>query len=150
MIATLVFLGAALAGSSVPGAAVVEAASDVRDVALDELPLFDGPDGRARTASLLLVWSWRESAWRADAVGDAGRSLGAMQTGAMWLRGHAPAEVLSDRKLGLRLGLEAMRELAAMCGSVKRGLYAYASGTCNGTARARALVANRCAVSGAC
>ncbi len=149
MIAELVFLGAALAGSSVSGQSVVDAALDVRDVALEEPPLFAGPDGRERTARLLLVWSWRESAWRADAIGDSGASLGAMQMNRSWL-GSRARDVLGDRRLALRLGLALMRNLAESCGSVRRGLHAYACGTCSGSVRARELVANRCALAGGC
>jgi hypothetical protein len=43
-------------------------ARGLADVTLDsaEQPLFDGPNGRARTAALLLALSYHESAWRRD------------------------------------------------------------------------------------
>lgn len=154
---------AAITGSAMPSSAVIERAMDVRIVALDSEPLFDGADGRERTARLLAEWMGRESAGNADAMGDCDadehgklirtvatcRSFGAMQSGRMWLGERIP-EVLASRRLGLRIGLDVMRLLAAKCGSVRGGLLAYASGSCTGTPRARALVSARCAASGAC
>jgi len=136
-------------------------ARDVLEVASSELPLFDGADGRERTARLLLAWAARESGGNVAALGDCApgkrtvatcRSFGRMQTSALWLGtlNLAPADVLEDGRLALRAGLSVMRTLRDRCGSVRAGLRAYASGACAGTPRARVLVVSRCAESGAC
>jgi hypothetical protein len=142
-------LALALAGASVPSTELASIALDVRDVALDGAPLFAGDDGRARTARLLLVWSWKESAWRTSAEGDKGASLGVMQMNRAWLGADA-ARVLVDRRYALERGLALMHHLAVVCGSVRGGLHAYASGTCAGSIRARELVQHRCAAAGGC
>ena len=136
-------------------------ARDVAEVAGSEPPLFDGADGREKTARLLLAWSARESGGNVGALGDCApgkrtvatcRSFGRMQTNALWLStlDLSPADVLEDGRLALRSGLAVMRTLRDRCGSVRAGLRAYASGSCAGTPRARALVVSRCAESGAC
>lgn len=152
MIFSLFTLAASLAGTSVPLAGVASIADDVRAVVLESVPLTLAStveESRAATARLLVVWSWRESAWKVGAIGDAGASLGAMQLNRSWLGGR-DAEVLTDRRLALRLGLALMVDLAARCGSVRGGLRAYASGSCSGNARARELVAARCKMAEAC
>lgn len=153
------FLAGAVVAAGLPAGEVAAIAEDVRAVVLDEPPLFAGADARLRTGQLAIVWMLRESAGRADALGDCDdpehrtvdtcRSFGAMQMNRMWL-GARVAEVLGDRRLALRLALELMRELAVTCGSVRAGLQAYASGICSGSPRARALVAHRCAIAGGC
>jgi hypothetical protein len=130
-----------------PRADLLEVVDDVRAVALDEVPLFEGDDARERTALLLLAWSWGESRWNAKAVGDSGRSLGVMQVNRMWLRGTPPADVLASRRVGLSLGLAHMRDSVAACGSIARGLGAYAGGRCWMAPR---LVAARCSQIGGC
>lgn len=146
----------ALAATTAP-----ELAADVAEVAAAEPPLFDGPTAREKTARLLLVWSSRESGGQTAAIGDCApgkrtiatcRSFGAMQLQRLWLHelDLEPADVLEDRKLALRSGLDVFRRLRDRCGSVRAGLRAYASGSCVGTTRARTLVEARCAESGAC
>lgn len=136
--------------------------SDVQEVAIIEEPLFDGDDytARLRTAKLLVVWSIRESAGKANALGDCDdsahrttatcRSVGAMQINKLWLPAFAVSaeSLLADRKLSLRIGLSLMRQLRDKCGSVSRGLNAYASGKCSGNASSKSKVAYRCAVAG--
>lgn len=129
----------------------VTLAFDVRDVALEDAPLFAGDDARMRTAMLLAVWTVRESAGKADAIGDSGAACGPMQLHAHARGGVTCAEMARDRQVGLRAGLAWMREMRDVCGgSVVRGLRAFASGTCAGSMRARDLVDHRCRLSGAC
>jgi len=60
-------------------------------------------------------------------------------------------DVLGSRRVALRLGLAWMRYLRGVCGgSVKRALYAYASGSCAGSMPVREKVAARCAYAGGC
>ena len=118
---------------------------DVQAVVDSEPPLFDGDEGTTATARLLVVFAWLESAFHADVKGDGGVSIGVLQVSRYHLDGHEVDEVLADRRLGLRIGLRYMRELASRCGSVSRGLGAYASGRCGGAPK---LVARRCQLAG--
>lgn len=124
----------------------LDLAIDVRHVALTEQPL-DGSDGapdRQLTARVLAVWAYRESAGR-SIMGDHGAACGVLQLHEQARQGHACSEILADRRLGLRLGLAWMRRMAEQCGSVRKGLGAYATGSCIG---GRELVRARCAVAG--
>lgn len=119
----------------------LDLAIDVRHVALTEQPL---DDDRALTARILAVWAYRESAGR-SILGDHGAACGVLQLHDVARQGTPCAEILADRRLGLRLGLAWMRQMAEQCGSVRRGLGAYATGSCIG---GRDLVRARCAVAG--
>jgi hypothetical protein len=146
--ATLFFLASLLARGEVADAELFAAVDDVTDVATTEAPLFDDDDvsrAELRTAMLLLAWGWHESRWQAGARD--GYSVGVVQVNGPWLQGYAPARVLRDRRLGWRLGLAHMRAMRDACGTVTRGLRAYASGRCDG---AKGLVARRCAWIGGC
>lgn len=136
-------------------------AEDAAEVAETSDPLFDGPNGRARTARLLVVWSTRESAGVASVLGGCAddkkksvntcTSFGRMQMTRVWTKhfGVSVEAILLDGKLALRLALAAMRSLRVTCkGDVKGALRAYASGQCQG--RAHVLVENRCKESGGC
>jgi hypothetical protein len=147
MIAALLTLAIKLAGASLPAAAIESAASDVAAVAEGEAPLVAGD--REATARVLLVWAWRESAWRTNALGDAGNACGVLQLHAIARDGHTCTELRSDRRLALRVGLAWMRRMRDVCGgSVRAGLRAFASGSCVGTPRARALVDHRLKLAG--
>jgi hypothetical protein len=162
MLAPLLALAGLLAArGALTNATAPELAADVFEVATSEPPLFDGADAREKTARLLLVWAARESAGQIAALGDCApgkrtlatcRSFGAMQMDRGWLAALelAPADVLADRRLALRSGLDVFRRLRDKCGGVRAGLRAYASGTCAGSPRARALVEWRCKEAGAC
>ena len=113
----------------------------MRHVALTEAPL---DDDRLMTARVLAVWAYRESAGR-SIMGDHGAACGVLQLHEQARQGHACSEILADRRLGLRLGLAWMRRMAEQCGSVRKGLGAYATGSCIG---GRDLVRARCAVAG--
>jgi hypothetical protein len=128
----------------------------------EEQPLFPGSDGREKTARLLIVWAAHESAGHVNILGDCTNpskksvetcnSIGRMQTSKAWIHeiGFTSSEVLASGRLSLRIGLEVMRRLRDQCGSVRSGLRAYASGSCAGTIRARALVEARCKEIGGC
>ena len=121
---------------------------DVIHVVSVSEPLFQDTDSkvaREKTAKLLLVWAWLESAWNARAVGDGGQSIGVLQITRQWLGSSTVAEVLADRRLGLRIGLGIMRQARDKCGSVKSGLGMYASGKCG---HALPIAAHRCKLAG--
>ena len=127
----------------------LDLARDVRAVALAEEPLFAGDDARWRTALLLAVWTYRESAGQ-SVLGDHGAACGAMQLHALARQGVTCEAMLTDRRVALAAGLSWMRHMRDVCGSVPAGLRAYASGSCAGTPRARDLVRARCALIGGC
>lgn len=100
---------------------------------------------------LLINWQGHESAGRPYVEGDGGWSLGPMQINRRWalLLGVPESDLLHPYK-GVKIGYEIMKSLKKSCGSTKGALRAYASGTCAGTIRARALVESRCKESGSC
>ena len=123
-----------------PTARVHAAVRDAAAVAAVSPPL---PCGRVCTARLLLTWSFFESGWHANAIGDAGHSIGTLQIGRHelpWLRVDA-AHVLSSRRRGLAAGLAVMRRQVRECGSLARGLGAFAGRQCGD---AQVLVSRRC------
>ena len=119
----------------------LDLAIDVRSVAMTEEPL---DDDRALTARVLAVWAYRESAGR-SVMGDHGAACGVLQLHEVARQGTPCSEILADRRLGLRLGLAWMRRMSEQCGSLRRGLGAYATGSCIG---GRDLVRARCALAG--
>ena len=119
----------------------LDLAIDVRSVAMTEEPL---DNDRALTARVLAVWAYRESAGR-SVMGDHGAACGVLQLHEVARQGTPCSEILADRRLGLRLGLAWMRRMAEQCGSLRRGLGAYATGSCIG---GRDLVRARCALAG--
>jgi hypothetical protein len=96
-------------------------ASDLADVVLDpeEVPLFDGPTGRAQTAVLMLsIASYESGGFRADVdrqdkpTGDGGHA---------WCLGQLHgkyAEGLTDRQSCFRGMLHALRDSWAMCNDI--------------------------------
>lgn len=147
MLAALLALATTLAGATVPAETLRAAVDDVQAVAESEEPLLST---REQTARLLVVWSWKESAWRTNAIGDGGAACGALQLHAIARNGHSCAALRADRRLALRVGLAWMRRMRDVCGSVTGGLRAFASGTCHGSVRARELVRWRCKLAGGC
>lgn len=90
----------------------------------------------------LIVWSWHESRFRADAVDPTGATKGAMQVdGRVW--GVVPAE----RDAQLMQAVEALDTLIFQCGSRRRALDAYSTGRCECRAD---LVTARCGQIGGC
>lgn len=145
----------------------VAVATDAAEVAMHEDPLFpctkesqtkDGcSEARKKTAMILVVWSVRESAGIANVWGDNHTSIGTMQFKSWYLKHPVMAkydatenDVLENRKLGMKLGLAWMRFLRKSCGSPKKALIAYASGSCIGSNEARTKVEHRCKQAGGC
>jgi hypothetical protein len=139
MTPTIVDLLLLLTSLGLRDGSALDLAADVRAVVATEAPLLED---RASTARLLAVWAYHESAGR-SVVGDHGAACGVLQLHEVARQGVPCAEILADRRVGLRLGLAWMRRMAEQCGSVPAGLRAYASGTCAGTPRARRLVESR-------
>jgi hypothetical protein len=141
----------------------MDVAIDAYVVSLLEEPLYPcSPEGcadaRRKTALLLTTWTIRESAGLANVWGDNHTSIGSMQFKAHYLKhpalevyGATEKDVLSSRREGMRLGLAWMRYLRDACGgSVRRALYAYASGSCIGSPSVRTKVLARCELAGGC
>lgn len=110
-------------------------AQDLSDVALDdnERPLFDGDDGRLKTAILVLsIASFESGEFREDVdtitpTGDHGKAYCLMQ---VQLR---DGEVIRDRQECFRIGLSRIRESFKACPSSRldERLAVYASGHCD-------------------
>lgn len=101
---------------------------------------------REKLAKLLIAWSYWESSWRHDVLGDGGRSCGIMQvmprTG-----GVSCDKIRSSPEAGFRAGLGVIRSLNKTCGGLRPALGAYGSGKCGGIKK---IVDERCKKSGAC
>lgn len=149
------FMLAASHTSNVAPHLAFDVASDARDVALSEAPLWSTKGGRLKTAKLLVVMAGRESGGNETVYGDGGAAHGALQ-----IHPRVWDEFLSergfdyttyyDRRESMRAMLEIVKFLTGRCGSVKRALYAYASGSCFGNVVARPKMDARCAVVGGC
>jgi hypothetical protein len=130
------------------------AAADAIEVAVgnfDATELYpdmkDDPKGaRQKLGRLLIAWSYWESSWQHDALGDGGRSCGIMQvmprTG-----GKSCEQIRSSAVAGYRAGLGVIRSLNKTCGGLRPALGAYASGRCGSM---QTLVAKRCKSSDGC
>jgi hypothetical protein len=149
MTPALVPLFVSLVGVSLPSshpvhvrAAAVEVAI-VRALEVEGVPVADRPVWLVR----LWGWSFWESSWRVDALGDAGTACGLLQVHdpGVWLPGATCASVRADPVLGVRAGLRVMRYAIGRCGSVASGLGMFASGRCGWVAP---LVARRCRLLG--
>ncbi len=97
-------------------------------------PLVPGPDGRARTAALLVAVAYHESRFDPKAVGDGGRSFGLFQHQRGGTSNFAPAVAAPRALETMRASLNACRARPA-----DERLAAYASGRCDkGLAASRA------------
>jgi hypothetical protein len=113
-------------------ARLLDAVLHARDVAYDEAepPLFEGEDGRFKTALLLLSIAYHESRWNSKALNPDG-DAGIMQTRALWWGGYKKEQILGNPALGYRLGLHALQHLRGVCGGKsQRWLGAFATGKC--------------------
>jgi len=134
-------------------------ATDLYDVVNDEdeAPLYDGKDGRIKTALTLLSIASFESGFRKDvdlglgtqARGDHGRSVCLAQinvgggrikltkTGIEFPQdgsGYSASDIINDRKVCFRIALHIAR-MSFACGNSEEGsLQMYASGKCDGGA----------------
>lgn len=142
-----ILLALALSMTKVPYALSEPAVSDVIAATEDEpcLPLGSSETCIENTRRLVLVWMFRESAFKVDAVGDGGNSIGAMQTNKFFLRGRKSSEVLTSRQVAIKVWLGWVRFGIEKCSSLERGLGLLASGFCGG---GRALVVRRCKEAG--
>lgn len=102
MSALVAFVMTAMA-SLAPGGDHFVLASAIADEVEAAAPLFADDADRRRTAALVVAVAYRESTFRADAVGDRGRSVCAMQ-----IYG-GEAELLEDPARCVRRGLEMLR-----------------------------------------
>lgn len=106
----------------------------------------DPEAAQEKLVRLLVAWSYWESTWDHKAVGDAGRSCGIMQVGAI-TAGRTCKELTASPAAGYTAGLTHMRYLVNRCGSLRSALGAYASGKCGSV---QSLVTRRCTKSGGC
>lgn len=101
-----------------------------------------GPEFES-TAGFMLLWAYEESSLRIDRVGSRGE-VGYCQAHG---KARATCEVAGYDPTTRRGGVWCMALLMGMgqrkCGSFKRGLYWYASGSCNGTPRAKRITERR-------
>lgn len=112
-------LGLVVSLSTADNYAFVQAADAV---VASEPPIFDGPDGRQRSAALLVAVAWYESKFQLDAVGDGGRSVCAMQIF------YGKRALLRDADACLRTGYRMLRASARACPS--HPVAVYARGSC--------------------
>jgi hypothetical protein len=116
-------------------------ARDFAAVAFDanEKPVFDGEDGRAKTALLMAAIASYESGYRADVDdgrtrGDHGNSWCLMQVRVIGKTrdGYTGEDLVKDRTKCLRVALRLMRESFAWCKerSIEDRLAGYTVGTC--------------------
>lgn len=117
---TLAFVTAAMQ-ALVPAVDHTELADAIARRVDAEAPLFKADADRRMTAAFLVAVAYRESSLKLDAIGDHGRARCAFQ---LWA---APAEVLTDADLCVRIGFERLRESVKVCGA-KNLLGLYASG----------------------
>jgi len=147
------FMLASSHASNVTQALAFDVASDARDVALVEAPLWKNE--RLKTAKLLVVMAGREGTGLETVIGDHGAAHGTMQIHPdVWApfleeRGF-DYTTYYDRRESMRAMLTIVHHLVEQCGSVKRALYAYASGSCFGNVVAKPKMDARCAVIGGC
>ena len=105
--------------------------SDCVTVVAEEESLFGGEHGKLETLLVMIEWSAHESGGDKKAKGKAG-DFGRLQLvyPPAW-EGYTPKEIVESPTLDLRLGLRWMLRMRDFCGgSVKKGLAAYARGSC--------------------
>lgn len=109
-----------------------------------ELNLFPkDKNGLYRTKKVSIVWNIFESGGRKGAVGDNGNACGVSQLHKHYWYGYSCAQILEDRKLGIYLGLRAMKELSVQFHSVRTGLAAFAGGNQYKSIRVQKIVTDR-------
>lgn len=92
---------------------------------------------------LLVVWAFGESSLRLDAVGAMG------EVGVFQVHGKRKRKCvndgydLSDMAGQIRCGAMLIAESRDECYNIERGMWSYASGSCNGTPRARRITKRR-------
>ena len=107
-----------------PGRDHAALASAIDRVVDEDGAVFGGPDGALRTRALVVAIAFRESSFRLDAVGDAGRSVCAMQ---VWGGSRA---LLVDAEACVREGLRRLRVSVASCPRHPVGIFAAGPGGC--------------------
>lgn len=124
VIACMLFLLGAGAGS---GAGATESrilplARAIVDVVAERGPLFKGEDGERRTVALLVAVAFRESTFKADAIGDHGRSVCAFQIL------HGARSLLTDVRACTDAGYTQLAASVRACPG--HPVAPYARGTC--------------------
>lgn len=148
----LLTLAMALSGGGAKGRATVaidEVVNIVDGVDATELypHLKNNPaEAKERLARLLIAWSYWESAWDHNALGDGGRSCGVMQVNPRTI-GISCEELRRSTRSGMVAGFRVIRRLNKLCGGLKPALGAYGSGQCGGI---KTTVEKRCTISGGC
>lgn len=116
----------------VPGRDHARLGGAIAEVVEAEPPLFQDDADRRKTAALLVAVAFRESSFRADAIGDNGRARCAFQ---LW---GAPAEVMTDPQLCTRIAMARLRESMRACGAANPlGVYAAGPAGCTSEKAAR-------------
>jgi hypothetical protein len=99
--------------------------------AAEERPLAGEP---ARMAAVLVAIAWRESRFKADAVGDKGQSVGVWQISRYW---KPPADVAGQARKAAELVVESFRVCARHPLEERLGWYASGGATCGALAASR-------------
>lgn len=143
-----------LASMGISPTEACDAAMDIRTVALEWDGSYDdaGYAERMKKARLLLITGWIESRWRPAVSGP---YIGTTQVDRyVWAHLLTPEReklVISSRIEGFRLGMDVLDELTTSCGSLRKAVYAYLSGKCDGRTDAiRAKADLRCSLAGGC
>jgi L,D-peptidoglycan transpeptidase YkuD (ErfK/YbiS/YcfS/YnhG family) len=100
-------------------------------------PVFEGEDGRKKTAALLVAIAWAESRFNATAVGDQGRSVGLYQlfeSNVPTPEGFYRVDILGNPDNATRVAYRMVRYSLEFCGKYPalNRLGAYTGGTCTG------------------
>jgi hypothetical protein len=100
-------------------------------------PLFEGSNGREKTAALLVAVAWAESRFNSKAVGDEGKSVGLYQVFHSNLptpEGFGRTDILGNPTNATAVAYRMLRYSFEMCARVPftERLGAYTGGTCTG------------------
>lgn len=126
--------------------AIIKVTADFNAVELYPEHVNEPEVARMKLARLLIAWSYWESSWKHDALGDAGRSCGIMQVMPR-TSNQSCDKIRSSPEAGFRAGLGVIKSLNKTCGGLRPALGAYASGKCGSMKK---LVDQRCTRSGGC
>jgi hypothetical protein len=93
-----------------------ETAAAIATVVAEEKPLYPGPDGRERTAALMLATSWYEATWQPDAVGKLDEAcLFQVHPSNFRALGVTREQLLTDRVACVRAGYRLMAQSFRVC-----------------------------------
>lgn len=122
VLACMLFLLGSHAGAGATESRVLPLARAIVDVVAERGPLFKGEDGERRTLALMVAVAYRESTFKADAIGDHGRSVCAFQIL------HGARSLLTDVRACTDAGYTQLAASVRACPG--HPVAPYARGTC--------------------